>query len=111
MLQHGNRITTTHAPVDFFEENYIECAHAKGFREGYIAGAALEHKEHNRCPFCGGNIVWGSDENADDCYAEYEGDEEAIVSFYTCDKCGRQFEVSMPVKEERETTYKAYWKG
>lgn len=62
-----------------------------------------------KCPLCGGELAWHSDQNAADVSDEYEGDESAIVSYYTCSRCGRDFEIFDPTKEERENEYRGYW--
>lgn len=33
--------------VDQFEDDYIQCAHAKGFRDGFITGLMLLKKQFN----------------------------------------------------------------
>lgn len=62
-----------------------------------------------KCIFCGGDLIWGSDFNAYEVSCNYTEDDSAIASYYTCQKCGRSYEVIEPPKEERETTYKDYW--
>lgn len=54
-----------------------------------------------KCLFCGGELCWNSD-------YDVEGD-DGIISSYTCMKCGRDYEITDPPREERETTYKDYW--
>ena len=39
--------------VDKLEDDYVECAHAKGFREGYLFGIEKQ-KEQNELPLMGG---------------------------------------------------------
>ena len=34
---------------------------------------------------------------------------QAIVRYYECSKCGRDFEIYDPTKEKRESDYKEYW--
>ena len=65
--------------------------------------------ENLKCPFCDGDLHWSSDANASDTYSEYEGDDEAVLSFYKCAKCGRDYEICEPTKEEREGEFKDYW--
>ena len=73
---------------------------------------ALEKEEEDErnyhCLFCGGDLIWDSDENLD-TVSGCEDDDEGIVTFYTCSNCGRFYEIADPQKEDRETTYKEYW--
>ena len=62
-----------------------------------------------RCIFCGGELIWNSDTNLEEICSEAQEDDGGVVSFYTCSKCGRSYEICEPIKEERETTYKDYW--
>ena len=64
-----------------------------------------------RCPFCNGQLVWQSDDNANELSDDYAEDDCAVVSFYVCSCCGRDFEIFDPPKEERETRYREYWEG
>ena len=59
------------------------------------------------CLFCGGELGWDNDFTREEYYMD--GDEEANVHVYTCTKCGREYVIADPPKEERETTYKEYW--
>lgn len=68
-----------------------------------------EEKEEMRCPFCGGNLIWGMCEMASEVSDDYEGDDEAVVSFCSCDTCGRDFEVYDPVESDRKGEYADYW--
>jgi DNA-directed RNA polymerase subunit RPC12/RpoP len=68
-----------------------------------------EEKHGYRCPICGGELCWESDFNAEEVLGR--DDDGGIVSYYHCMNCGREYEISDPVKEERETTYKKYWNG
>lgn len=44
------------------------------------------------CLFCSTELIWDSDFDAKEVDEdEYEGDDSAIVSFYTCPKCGRKY--------------------
>lgn len=62
-----------------------------------------------KCPMCGGLLCWQSDGNANELYpGEYADDNEAIVEYYVCDTCGREYEICDPPKELRETL--DYWK-
>ena len=63
-----------------------------------------------KCPFCGGELAWNSDFNANELYdGEYSEDDPAVVSYYTCTRCGRPYEVCEPAQEEREGEYSEYW--
>ena len=62
------------------------------------------------CPKYGGQLCWNSDDMASEVYdGEYAEDNEAIVSNYTCMRCGRSIEITDPVQEEREGQYADYW--
>ena len=67
-------------------------------------------QEKVKCIFCGGDLCWDSDEKENDMFVEYGDDDEAILSYYHCMKCGRSYEIADPTKEEKETEYKDYWK-
>ncbi len=62
-----------------------------------------------KCPLCGGTLIWGGDANACELSDMYDDDDEAISSNYTCQRCGRFFEIYDPPKEEREEQYREYW--
>lgn len=67
-------------------------------------------KNNFKCFFCGGNLIWESDFNANEVAGDdYEDDDFAVASYFTCQNCGRFYEIREPNKEERETTYKDYW--
>ena len=61
------------------------------------------------CPVCGGRLVWDSDENANEARTEYSEDDSAIVSYYHCANCGRDYEIADPCEEERKGEFAAYW--
>ena len=64
-----------------------------------------------KCLLCDGELIWDSDANLEDvCSEALEGD-GGVVGYYTCSKCGRSYEISDPIKEERETVYKNYWEN
>lgn len=67
------------------------------------------NKEGLKCIFCDGDLRWESDANADEVYDNYEGDDGAVIGYYTCTKCGRSYEIVDPPKEERDGEYKEYW--
>ena len=61
------------------------------------------------CPFCGGELGWNSSNMAADISDDYGDDEVAVVSYYTCRRCGRSFEVFDPTEDERNGEYSEYW--
>lgn len=65
---------------------------------------------NDKCPFCGGQLSHDGEEAVGSWREGYEGDDEALIHYMRCRKCGRDFEVFDPTKEERETDYKEYWK-
>lgn len=64
-----------------------------------------------KCPFCGGDMIWSSDANANDLCSDYADDDEAVIHYFLCSKCGRDYEIIDPPKEQRENDYKDYWIG
>lgn len=51
------------------------------------------------CFKCGSrSVIWNSDFDSEDCGYEQSG----IVSFYTCSKCGSEYEVFEPFSDEEE---------
>lgn len=47
-----------------------------------------------KCFYCGEDVIWCSDEMLSDLYGcEISEEEDTIVSFYTCSKCGANYEV------------------
>lgn len=64
-----------------------------------------------KCLLCDGELVWDSDANLEDVSSEAFENDGGVVSYYTCSKCGRSYEISDPVKIERETTYREYWEN
>ena len=69
--------------------------------------AANEYKP--RCYFCGNELILDDSQMCADVNIDYEGDEEAMVHFSHCPKCGRSYEIFDPPKEEREKYYDEYW--
>ena len=65
--------------------------------------------ENLKCPFCDGDLIWSSDANASDVSDEYQEEDTAVVSYYLCSCCGRDYEIFEPNKEAREGQYKDYW--
>ena len=61
------------------------------------------------CLFCGGELSYHGNDMANEVYGDYEDDNAAVISYLKCRKCGRNYEVVDPNKEERENDYKAYW--
>lgn len=55
-----------------------------------------------KCLFCNGDLIWENDFQANEVSDMYEDDDDAVVGFYTCSKCGRKYEIYDPPKEERE---------
>ena len=64
--------------------------------------------ENFYCYFCGGELVWDNDENLEAIGGEE--DDEGVVTFWHCKCCGRDYEIADPPKEERETSYRDYWR-
>lgn len=62
-----------------------------------------------KCIFCGGELSWDSQEEASQKSDDYNNDEEAMIYFLRCRKCGRDYEIIDPVKEERDNQFKEYW--
>ena len=62
-----------------------------------------------RCHFCGNELILDDSQMCSDLNVDYEGDEEAMVHFSHCPKCGRSYEIFDPTKEEREKYYDEYW--
>lgn len=64
--------------------------------------------EYLKCPLCGGELIWGNDEMASDVIGgDYENDDDALISFYTCSVCGRMFDIIDPTEEEKSKL--SYW--
>lgn len=61
------------------------------------------------CYFCGGQLIWNTDENTCDVYCgEYDEDDDGIVSVWTCSRCGRMYEIIDPPREMK-SDYPEYW--
>ena len=54
------------------------------------------------CPFCGGTLQWEKDENAEDVMDGYTPEEEAVVSFFECERCGRKAVFAEPREEAKK---------
>lgn len=61
------------------------------------------------CPLCGGRLIQYGEAAASDWEGDYEGDDEALVSYLVCRRCGRDFEITDPTKEAREGEYREFW--
>ena len=62
------------------------------------------------CIQCGTELIVDNIDMAQDIYDEYEGDDEAYLTYLHCPKCGTSVECLTPLKEERDNEYKEYWK-
>lgn len=60
------------------------------------------------CFRCGAELAWQNDEMLCDVSSFHEDDDEAVVSFYHCPKCGASYEIADCPKEERPNY--EYWK-
>lgn len=69
----------------------------------------MDEESHIKFPICGGTLIWGGDDDADAISDLYDADDGAVVSNYTCQRCGRFIEIIDPPKESREGVYKEYW--
>ena len=61
------------------------------------------------CVLCGGHLAWDSSSDAKEILGEYDDDDEAVVNYFHCLHCGRDYEIVDPVREEREKNYTDYW--
>lgn len=68
---------------------------------------SITRKDIIKCFFCGSELCWNSDANANDLWDGYS--DEACMHFYTCPRCGRSYEVVEPDLEEKNLNYKEYW--
>lgn len=62
-----------------------------------------------KCPLCGVDLIWQSTAMASDVSDAYEGDDTAMVNWYICNGCGRDYEIFDPSETERNTRFKEYW--
>ena len=62
-----------------------------------------------KCFYCGENLKWNSTVMASDIYGEYFEDTVAKINYFTCPKCGRDYEIFDPTEEDRDTYYSTYW--
>ena len=68
-------------------------------------------KIEQRCIFCGGELSFDGEEPVGSWRSGYANDDKAMLHYVRCKKCGRDYEVFDPTKEEREEDYKEYWEG
>lgn len=62
------------------------------------------------CCFCNAELIFaGSDMCCD--VGDYADDDTALVMYFDCPKCGRNYEVRDPRKEDRESVYREYYEG
>lgn len=66
-------------------------------------------KHYMACPFCGEALLWSGCDMASDRIMEYSDDDTAVIYYYRCSHCGRDYEIVDPCEEERNTEYSAYW--
>ena len=65
--------------------------------------------EKRKCPMCGGNLTNQGEEKLCDVHLKYRYDAKAIIRYFKCEKCGRDYEVLDPAAEERNGNYRDYW--
>ena len=49
-----------------------------------------------KCFYCGHEVIWNSDFDAEDCGHDSDDCKGRIVTFYTCPHCGAEYEVLQP---------------
>ena len=78
---------------------------------GHLKKIRMEaaNKDKPRRHFCGNELILDDSQMCSDVNVDYEGDEEAMVHFSHCPKCGRSYEIVDPPKDERENYYSEYW--
>lgn len=62
------------------------------------------------CPICHGKLILSQSEMANERFDMYENDPDALVYYFKCQKCGRDFEITDQPVDEREGEYRDYWK-
>lgn len=65
-----------------------------------------DNNQYYYCIFCGGKLMRGSEEMTQNIYPGY--DDESVLHFFKCSKCGRDYEITDPHKEEKQE-YSDYW--
>ena len=64
-----------------------------------------------KCFFCGSDLCWDNDFDANEVFLGcYDDDDGAISSYYHCMNCGRSYTITDPSREEKENEYSDYWK-
>ena len=62
-----------------------------------------------KCPICGGKLCSQGQNPALKERWNYCSDNRAVMHWFSCSKCGRDFDVLDPLEEDRNNTYKEYW--
>lgn len=62
-----------------------------------------EAPRRDACWYCGGQLIWDSDFNADEAYGDGDGKPEGIVSYLHCARCGARVEYTLIEDDELET--------
>lgn len=68
-----------------------------------------DNTSNAKCIFCGGDLSFDGQEMASHKSFNYDGDDEAMVHYFSCRKCGRDYEVLDPTKEVKKEGYAEYW--
>ena len=45
------------------------------------------------CPRCGGELIWQSDFMAHEVSPEYDDDDLAVCTYFTCKECGAEIDI------------------
>ena len=64
-----------------------------------------------KCIICGGELSFDGEEMASELFTKYAEDDEAVLHYLKCKKCGRNYELLDPMKEEKESDFSEYWKN
>jgi len=62
-----------------------------------------------KCPICGGKLYSQGQNPAMKEKWNYGSDNRAIMHWFSCGTCGRDFDVCDPLEEDRNDAYKEYW--
>ena len=62
-----------------------------------------------KCPICGGTLYNQGQNAAMKEKWNYGSDNRAVMHWFSCGKCGRDFGVCDPLEEDRNDSYKEYW--